>query len=472
MKNVKSLTRTAMFLVSLMFLFSFNANAQFGGIVDKAKKAKNKVTKTKSSSSSSVSNKKIGGGKTYYVSISTGKNKNEGTKDAPLKNIDKAISIANEGDNIYIAEGFYSGTFKSGFLESKKAVRLYGSWDKDFKEQDVVNHPTVFQPDNASGAKSAKPLLCFTGSTDGIVVNGIVFDMGERNMYHPKEGIVEGLEGGRLTYPGERPASGNATVQKSCIQFMSAGSKGGDVTIENCVFSNSAYNAIIGGHRSGKFTIVNNVFVANRFAAIEIFGTCAGSSRQADMVNCGEVEIAYNTILFNWSRLADFLDMGYGVRIMTKCSYNIHNNIIGASTLSGINNNRFCKNDFIRIDNNIMFGNKRGDLEYSPASNTKLYINVDEFEDLEFESVEGNVGEISSMPINQSYLKGFYSASYSETTEYDPNSAQNQWARNLGMNQQGKINSTVSMFMNKYPWKETLKLFGAVKGYGAQMPKK
>jgi hypothetical protein len=26
---------------------------------------------------------------------------------------------------------------------------------------------------------------------------------------------------------------------------------------------------------------------------------------------CGEVEVAYNTIIFTWSRLKDFLDMGY-----------------------------------------------------------------------------------------------------------------------------------------------------------------
>jgi hypothetical protein len=35
------------------------------------------------------------------------------------------------------------------------------------------------------------------------------------------------------------------------------------------------------------------------------------------------------------------------------------------------------------------------------------------------------------------------------------------------MNQQGKITSSVSMFMNKYPWKESLKLFGAISTAGA-----
>jgi hypothetical protein len=138
--------------------------------------------------------------------------------------------------------------------------------------------------------------------------------------------------------------------------------------------------------------------------------------------------------------------------------------------MGGIDNTRFCKNDYIQIDHNIMFGNKGGDLEYSPASNTKLQLYVNQFEDLEFASVKGNIGEAPDLAVNKAYLKGFYGARYSEKTNFDHNSAENQWARALGMNQSGTISSTVSMYMNKYPWKETLKLFGAYKGYGAQFP--
>jgi hypothetical protein len=82
--------------------------------------------------------------------------------------------------------------------------------------------------------------------------------------------------------------------------------------------------------------------------------------------------------------------MGYGVRMMTKCTYNIHHNIIG-------------------------------------ASNTKLQLTVDQFEDLEFESVSGNFGEAPEIGVNQAYMKGFFSARYKETTNYDPNSIENQW---------------------------------------------
>ncbi len=460
-----------LFLAAIILGFSTSLDAQvnINTIKNGANKVKNNTNKDNTDNTTDDNKNVSKTVQTFYVSKSTGNNKNDGTKASPLKNIDKAIELANAGDIIYIAEGVYSGTFDIGFLETDKPIKMYGSWDNNFTKQDIVSHPTLFQPNNASAGKSRNNLLTFTKDVDGTVIDGIVFDMGERNMYSTKEGFVDGIEGGRLMYPTEKPSNGNSTVQSSCIQFMSA-CNGGDVTIQNCVFSNSAFFAIQAGHRSGNFRIINNVFVANRFGAIEVYGTCAGSNQQKDMVACGHVEVANNTILFTWSRLSDFLDMGYGVRIMTKCTYDIHNNIIGTSIMSGISNNRFCKDEYVKIDRNIMFGNKNGDLEYSPASNTELHLNVDEFGDLEFESVEGNIASVPDLPVNVAYLKGFYSARYSETTDYDPNSSDNQWARALGMNQQGTMSSSVTMFMNKYPWKETLKLFGATNNYGAQRP--
>ena len=405
-----------------------------------------------------------------YV-MKSGSNKNDGSKEAPMKNIDKAIAKAEPGTEIRIAQGTYMGTFNIGYLETDKAIKLYGSWDDQFTKQDIVNHPTVFQPDNESGGKSRKALLKFTKAVDGTIIDGMVWDMGERNVYDAKDGLVEGVDGGRMRYSSEPSPPRNSTVEEPAISIASA-AQGGDVTIQNCAFVNCAQFAIQAGHRSGTFKVLNNVFVASRMAAIEIYGTCAGSNQQRDMVACGDVEVAHNTILFTWSRLKDFLDMGYGVRMMTKCTYNIHHNIIGASIMGGIDNSRFCKDEYIKIDNNIMFGNKGGDLYYTPASNTKLQLTVDQFEDLEFESNSGNMGEAPEIGVNQAYMKGFFSARYNETTNYDPNSIENQWARALGMNQQGTMSSKVSMFMNKYPWKESLSLFGASSVAGAQQPHK
>ncbi len=72
------------------------------------------------------------------------------------------------------------------------------------------------------------------------------------------------------------------------------------------------------------------------------------------------------------------------------------------------------------------------------------------------------------LSIEKAYLEGFLSARYSEETDFDPESPANQWRSILGMNLQGKMSSSVSMYAIRYPVDEALKLFGAVKGVGAQ----
>ncbi|MBP5449503.1 MAG: hypothetical protein J6Y01_05225 [Spirochaetales bacterium] len=69
-------------------------------------------------------------------------------------------------------------------------------------------------------------------------------------------------------------------------------------------------------------------------------------------------------------------------------------------------------------------------------------------------------------------MEAFLNASYTETTDYNPNSPANQFRAAMGMNTQGSIKSKVSMYANKYPFSDNvMKFFGAVKGYGAQAVK-
>ena len=73
--------------------------------------------------------------------------------------------------------------------------------------------------------------------------------------------------------------------------------------------------------------------------------------------------------------------------------------------------------------------------------------------------------------INEAYLNGFINASYKETLKTDPNSDANTFRQAMGMNQVGTMTSSATMFANRYPFEDALKMFGAVKGFGAQMPK-
>ena len=60
--------------------------------------------------------------KDIFVSLSTGKNKNAGTKEAPYKNLWKAIAVAKDNDVIHIAEGIYPGRMKCGWFKLEKPV--------------------------------------------------------------------------------------------------------------------------------------------------------------------------------------------------------------------------------------------------------------------------------------------------------------------------------------------------------------
>jgi len=473
-------TSTLIILISVLSFFCMPAKGQLGNVKNLGKKVEQAAKKVNTSekntaqsnsnaaTSTSIATEPVSVGQVWYVSKEKGSNKNDGSKEAPLKNIDKAISNASPGDEIRVAGGVYMGTLNVGFIESDKPVKIFGSFDESFLKQDIKAHPTLFQPSNESARSTRKAVMKFTKDVAGTVLDNLVFDGGERNAYHPQEGVVDGVEGGRLLPPTERPAVGFPTVGEPLLQFVSA-TTGGDVTIQNCVFVNAPSFALQAGHRSGKFTVKNNVFVANKMAAIEIYGTCASTGGPKTMALCGEVEVAYNTIVFSWSRTKDFLDMGYGVRIMTKLDYNIHHNIIGASILAGVDHTRFNKDEWVKVDHNIFFVNKDEDLHYSPASNTRLRINAADFGDLEFDSAEGNVNKIpEGLQVNKAYLEGYLNARYSETTDLDRNSPANMWRSMMGMNLQGTMTSSVTMFANKYPWAEAPNLFGNVSGCGAQ----
>ncbi|MBW1872748.1 MAG: right-handed parallel beta-helix repeat-containing protein [Deltaproteobacteria bacterium] len=257
--------------------------------------------------------------------------------------------------------------------------------------------------------------------------------------------------------------AGSRNPNATCLTLF-----GADLTVTNNTFVNCTNNAVrlkVGGSRGiglngkGRALVANNVIVASRMSGVEVYGT---------EDNAGTADIHHNTIVFTWSRVKDLATLGYGVEILTKVKFNIHDNVIALNIGPGVNNQRF--NSHIKMDNNAFFGNKKKDFWFNPASNTNIRINADEFEDLELDSVEGNENKFIKLPLDKAYTAGVIGASYSEKTDYNPDSQANKLRGALGLNKRGKIKSKVSMFANRYPWKEALKLWGAVKGKGAQNP--
>jgi hypothetical protein len=416
----------------------------------------------------------------FYVSKEKGDNQNSGTsKQSPFKNLESALKTAKAGDRIFVAQGNYTGLRDKGYLEAPQPVELLGGYSSDFAVRDVIKYSSTIIPGRESGESGRRPLLSILNVPAGsnFILDGFVFDRGEQNAYSPKDGLIDGL-GGRLLYETEKPATGPSTVAEPIICFTNKVNAKieGNLTISNCVFLNGHF-AIQGGFKKGTVKIINNIFIANKMAAIEIYGIGGKKGPRGPIAKDGHVEIANNTILFTWSRLKDFADMGYGIRVMTMASYDIHDNLIGGNILTGVDHTRGNLNEWLKLDHNILFLNKQAPLLYvepgKSAAGKMERVQIENIgADLGFASCKGNSDKVpQSLPINKTYLENFLRARYSESADYNPNSSANVMREVMGLPKQGKLATRVSMYANRYPLKDAYKLFGAIGQAGAQKPK-
>ena len=414
-----------------------------------------------------------------YVSATTGKKKGPGTKDAPFKSISDAVKKAEPGDTIHIAAGKYAGKLGASEIIIDKAVSLVGSYSPDFSQRDITQYPTLIQPANDKNDTKGIGLLTLdppAGRGPDMLIDGLVIDQSYMNSYHDVKGKPDGVETGMwLQSPakGANDQFGSADVYS--IYKETKNRYEGNITIQNCVIANSGNFGINISHYQGEVKILNNLFVACRMMSCAV--SCSKNQKGAV-----QVEFANNTVLFSWSRTSEMTDMGYGFECMTNVTSNIHHNIFGLNVYAGVKNDKGdAKSKNVKLDNNIFFLNKIADVTAVKSPNQlKLRVDDEAFEDMSdfpgMESVEGNVSlkdpALFKGRINEAYLTAFLGATYTEKTDYDPNSPANVFRSALGINQQGTIQTKVSMFCNRYPLAEVYKLFGAVQGMGAQVPAK
>ena len=418
---------------------------------------------------------------TYYVSKSTGGNRNDGSKEKPFKNIEKAIEAVPEGSTIYVAEGNYFGVMDKGNIPVNKCVKIYGVYNTDFSKRDVLKYRTMVQPNPASNgtAKGLGTMIIKVNNPNGeVVIDGLLFDRGNSISYNVRgEGKPEGVECPMMNPIGTCGKGGAnlddsnvCTTETREIYFDSPKCK--KITIRNCAFVN-APNFGVAGQFHAKLLIDNNIFINTRMAACEVWG---GDAK----VNM-EVEFCNNTVLFTWSRTRDLGDMGYAFRYRNGTDCYVHHNILGCSVFAALDRcwtesskEREAKK-ITTSEHNMFFLNKQADLTL-PGGGMFMRVKCEDFEEVEqLKEIDGCVRltdpSILKGKINEAYLNGFINVSYKETLSSDPNSPENQFRSAMGMNQTGTMKSTVTMFANRYPFEDALKMFGAVKGYGAQMPK-
>ena len=446
--------------------------------------AGNSSAKKSKSSAASVPEGRSGGSKvkgsgtTWYVSTN-GSNKNDGqSPETPLKNVQKALDEASDGDLICVAEGNYTGTLDQGFIEITKYVSLVGGYNEDFSERDPYSYKTYIQTNPSHVSKNgtkASINLEVTGSRNKVVmVDGFSVDRGEQALYcapsdDPVAGWPEGCLTGRKLMPGDSPSVktvGGAAQERQCV----TGHVEGHLIIRNCVFANAVYFGIQLMSKGGDWEVYNNVFVANNYSS------CRIDSMTRDANEC-YVDFHHNTVLFSWCRDKIMEDMGYGYEFMARVDSDVHDNIFGCSNLGALS---FAHHDSnkqvdalrkINVVDNQFFMNV-ADMIIPSQSFMWLHVRCDEFEDVDGINESGNVemtDEDFVAKINQPYLKGFANLEKVSSSNYNANSAANQVRRAFGINQQGTETTRVSMFANKYPFFEAYDLFGALEGCGAQI---
>ncbi|MBR0084028.1 MAG: right-handed parallel beta-helix repeat-containing protein [Bacteroidales bacterium] len=439
-------------------------------------------------------------GKTIYVSATTGSARADGlSPDKPLKDLQKAIDLAEENDQILVAEGNYLGNMDRGYIESGKFadathepgkfISIYGGYSTDFSERDVIRHITKIQPYNQ---KFTAPLMNinarrpygYKGPVGTVVIDGFTFDLGENNRYFvknvneeatgtPNEGVLTG----RFVEPDANPSlplEGFSSGDEYALHMDVEG----NVRISNCVFVNCRDYGISALMGKGHMEVCNNVFVSCRYAACQV----KGNTRDAD-IEFVSLDFHHNTVLFTWTRTKAFEDMGQGFRFMNGIrTIDVHNNIFGCNSNCAVERVYYESNkemEKLKVSNlydNYYFANKR-DLEIAAMGASSISVPASRIEEAEqigpkyegnMDLPEGNDAFIQA--IDQPYLEGFMSLKIIQSQSYNANSAANQVNRLFGLNQQGSEIVRPSMYCNKYPWEKAKDLFGKVPGYGAQMP--
>lgn len=396
-----------------------------------------------------------------------------------MKDIQKAIDKASNGDVICIAEGNYLGTLDRGWIEIKnKYVSLEGGWNNDFSDRDPLKYITRIQPTMAQQGTIGSGILMIEATSDrnaSIVIDGIFFDQGFVHEYAKADptdercGCPEGCETGRILPVGTPP---NKTIRQI------GGKVAGTLIIRNSMFLNSSFDAIIMTNMGGNWEICNNVFVSNLYASCEI----TGGLNQNNSAHQSTVEFHHNTVMFTWTRTKEMEDMGYGYRFRNSVDHDVHDNVFGCNALGALDggwsdsNLPADKRKICSAYDNVFFMNK-GDIVVAGTSGGKwIYVPAKRFDEVEMlKEYERNI----EMPadsnfkdiIDDAYLKGYASLKVLTTESYDANSSANLYRQAHGLNQQGTSITRVSMYGNRYNFDKALKFFGAYPDKGAQLIK-
>lgn len=416
-----------------------------------------------------------------YVSASNGSNRNDGSKASPLKDLQKALDMAQDGTTIKVSEGNYLGYMNAGYVEISKWVILEGGYSADFSQRDPLKFITKIEPTPEHlGTSMSKGLINISKLDDvmsskilgTLVIDGFILNMGYQNSYKQNDPNCPDC-----ACPSDKFETGRMLDESTSHQLIRSESAiAGNVIIRNCAFLNGNYFGIQIATRRGEIEIYNCVFVSNRFAAVRIDGWDKNGV-------ASHVNFHHNTVAFSWCRTKTMEDMGYGYEFMSRVNGDVHHNIFLCNNYAAVARTHALSGPDVVIEakrvtnlyDNIFFMNA-ADLQL-PSKGGGKWTNVmcEMFEDLDEKTIPKADGNFELKKdddfvkvIDPEYLKGFASLKVVTNSSFNANSAANQYRAAHGMNMRGTETTRVTMFCNRYKFDYALKFFGAKEGYGAQ----
>ncbi len=318
-----------------------------------------------------------------YVSANKGDNGNAGnSKEAPFAELDKAANKAKAGDTIHVAAGRYYGIGKTAATEIKEAVAILGGYDDAFTSRDSKKNQTILTGDNSSKSLgSGKPRLRLIAKNGNVMVDGIVFDMAERNNYSD----------GKVVVRKANPKTGtNASLDAPTLEIGTG--DGGAITVKNCLVLNSTHTGIrVKAGKGVKVNISNNFIINSAGIGLELNTTHHSNEGQP------EFEVSHNSILFVWKYDGYGTRGGEGINFDGKLKLALTNNIIAFADNYAIVNGKGNKS--LAAVNNILFGS--GQADYWEGD---LMLAAKEMGDGKLiESAKGNTNKNLSFKVNQDW---------------------------------------------------------------------
>jgi hypothetical protein len=266
-------------------------------------------------------------GRDWFVKAGT--SGGDGTREKPFRDPFQALDKAEGGDAIHVAGGDYFGKLGSG--QWKILVRyltLLGGYDAEFASRDPWTNPTRFLLKETEKAKGlpAGTVLASEENSDGLIVDGFIFDGATYNTYTDGGSLDAGLSptGTLVDLRG-----GRAPITIRNCAFLNASSAALSVSCPSGIFENnivlntSGWSMRIRADGPGPWIIRNNTIL---FAADPTERAGTGKSSAAGTL----LHLTGRAVTLVESNILAFAD-NYGIRsTIAQQSVSFDGNVVAA----------------------------------------------------------------------------------------------------------------------------------------------